>query len=280
MKMQNIGGQAVIEGVMLRSSHYYAVAVRKDGLITTKIEPAPALRCASIPLLRGVVGLYDMLFLGMKSLLWSAEAADGTEAVTKKELFVLFSSSAVMAVFFFVILPFFAATAVTSSDGFLFNLFDGAFRLGIFVSYIGVISRFHDIKTLFQYHGAEHKVVNCYEQKKNITVGEAKKCSRIHPRCGTTFIMLILLASIAVFSLFSFEHWMGKILLRLFALPLLAGLAYELIKAAQSPVLRVFIIPGLWFQRITTREPTEEQLSVALAALNALIIREKAHVSQ
>ncbi len=279
MKFKNIGGQAVIEGVMLRSPHYYAVAVRKNGVITTKVEPAPALRCASIPLLRGILGLYDMLLLGMKSLLWSAQVAEGGEQATKKELFFLFSSSAAMAVFFFILLPFFLATLLVA-DGVLFHVFDGILRLGIFVGYVGVISRFNDIKTLFQYHGAEHKVVTCYEQKKKVSVAEAKNCSRIHPRCGTTFIILILLASIVVFSLFSVEHWAGKIILRFLTLPLLAGATYELIKLAQSPWLRVIITPGLWFQQMTTREPTKEQLAVAVAALNALLLQEKIHASK
>ncbi|MBI4440594.1 DUF1385 domain-containing protein [Candidatus Woesearchaeota archaeon] len=280
MTLQNIGGQAVIEGVMLRSAHYCVVAVRRDGQIVTKVDSVKPLRFSSIPVLRGITALYDMLILGISSLLWSTAQAEGDgEELAKKDVFFLLASSVLFAVVFFIALPLFITSALVSS-GALFNILDGIFRMGIFIGYVGIISRMEDVRKLFRYHGAEHKVVNCYEQKRKVTAESARTCSTVHPRCGTTFVMVILLCSILVFSLFTVEHWMLKMLVRLLVLPVLAGLSYELIKLAarlrDNRALRLLITPGLWFQQLTTREPGKEELAVAVAALNALLEKEHA----
>ena len=281
MNIPNIGGQAVIEGIMLRSPNYCAVAIRKDGEIKSKIEKASPLRFSNVPILRGIVGLYDILILGTKCLLWSASQAEGGEEMTKKDMVFLLMSSIAMALFFFMIIPFFGAKLIYS-DGVGFNIIDGLFRILIFTLYIIIISRMEDVRILFMYHGAEHKVVNYYEQKreedKNFSLENALPYSTAHPRCGTTFVLFVLIISIIVFSIFTADHWTMKLALRLVLLPLIVGISYEGIKYAGKyqnyAIMRALVAPGLLFQKLTTREPTKDQLEVALTALKLLIEKE------
>lgn len=264
---------------MLRGSRYCAVAVRKENKIVTKVDPVSPLRLQKIPVLRGVLALIDMLILGINTLLWSAAQAEGEE-LSKKETATLFTTTIAIAIVFFIGIPLLITLMISPSHGVLFNLLDGSLRLGIFIGYVGIISRLEDVKKLFRYHGAEHKVVNCYEQVHHVTVNAAKKCSPIHPRCGTTFVMVILLLSVVVLSIINPSTWFGKFLVRIMMFPIIAGTSYEIIKLAanfrENILLKAIITPGLWFQTITTAEPTAEELEVAVAALNALVEKENA----
>ncbi len=287
--VETIGGQAVIDGVMLRSSNYCVVAVRKNGKILTKVDKVSPLRCQKIPVFRGILALVDMLILGINSLLWSAAQAEG-EDFSKKEVASLLATTIILSLLFFIGLPLAVTVFISPDNGIFFNIIDGSLRLGLFIGYVGVISRMEDARRLFRFHGAEHKVVNCYENAReptrHITLEAAKKCSVLHPRCGTTFVMVILLLSAIVFSIINPSYWLGKLLVRVIGLPIIAGSSYEIIKLASSAnkmnknilssIIPKFIItPGFWFQRMTTSEPAPEELEVGVAAINALM--EKKH---
>ena len=209
MKQQNIGGQAVIEGVMMKGPNSFAISVRKEnGKIVTKKEKLNQRpKWAKLFFIRGIVNLIDMLVLGIKSLIWSSNQfveEDEKETFGLKETILLIAVSFGFVILFFVALPYF----VTNLAGFkeeinplLFNLIDGAIRLALFLIYLIIISRIKDIKRIFEYHGAEHKTIHCYESKKELTIKNIKNFSTLHPRCGTSFVMIVLVISILVFSI-------------------------------------------------------------------------------
>lgn len=274
---KEIGGQAVIEGVMLSDKKKVVVAIRKDKKIKVKKEKRNSLskkyKFLKWPFFRGILGLYEMLVIGMKALSWSAgQAAGEEEEITKKEMALVFISAILLSLGLFVGLPFLLTGLISKDTGIVFNLIDGLFRVLIFVGYILVISRFKDVKTLFQYHGAEHKVVNCYEDDKKVNIKNAKKYSTIHARCGTSFIFIVLIISIIFFSMIVDPRWYVKLLGRIVFIPIIAGVSYELLKlsARYKGVARIFIAPGLFFQKITTAEPDDKQLEVAVRAFKAI----------
>ena len=172
-----------------------------------------------------------------------------------------------------MVLPFFSANFIIS-EGFWFNALDGLFRIILFLGYLIAISFMKDVKTLFRYHGAEHKTIYCYEEKKPLTLENVKKYSRFHPRCGTSFIFIVLLLSIFTFSLIDGSLWV-KLISRILLLPVIAGVGYELIKLSgkysKNPIVKTLIAPGLWLQRITTKEPTDKQLQVGIQSLKAVV---------
>ncbi len=302
------GGQAVIEGVMMRSPRFYAVACRRpDGSVAMLEEAVGAsllgrLGWLNKPFLRGTLALVDALTLGLKALAYAANVqaaaeaeqnrtADGDsgkksakDALTEAAIGTTLVLSLAIGVGLFVILPTvltqFVQGALGVSSSFGRNGLDGLIRITIFVTYIVLISLMHNIRRVFQYHGAEHKAINTYESGSELTLDNAVRASRIHPRCGTSFIVVVLLATILVHSLFPRpDNPFVRIGLHLALLPLVAGASYELIRWAgrcrRSFVLRVLLAPGLWSQALTTREPTPDQVEIALAALNNVVARER-----
>lgn len=272
----NVGGQAVIEGVMMRNKERFAVAVRKkDGSIAVLKEKSSFYPpFFEAPILRGAVGLFYTLYDGMKALIWSGnQNLETEEKLTPKEIVFTIITSLVMAVLFFIVVPFFSARAIRA-EGLWFNLLDGFFRAALFVGYLMLISYLSDVQKLFQYHGAEHKTIYCYEAKKELTVENVKPFIRFHPRCGTSFIFIVLILSIILFTAISGPWWV-KLGGRIVLLPVIAGIAYELIKLSEkfqkNVVVKMLIAPGLWLQRITTKEPSDKQLEVAIAALNGVL---------
>ncbi len=273
-----VGGQAVIEGVMMKKGKNVSIAVRKpDDTISVKKEKVSrffAHKIFQLPMLRGILVLLETLVFGMKALTYSAnESIDiAEEKLSSLEIGLTMIVSFVFAIGLFIILPLFL-TNLTSTSGILFNLIDGIIRVGIFVIYILVISLMSDVKILFGYHGAEHKAVACYENGEKLTVDNAKKFPTAHRRCGTTFILIVLALSIIVFSLIPSNVLWVKFVSRLALVPVIAGLSYEILKLGakypKNKLLNCFVVPGLLFQKLTTREPTDRQLEVAVKSLNA-----------
>ncbi len=272
----NVGGQAVIEGVMMRNKERFAVAVRlpagKIKVLKDKSSFFP--KWFNIFFVRGAVGLGYTLYDGVRALIWSSNQQLGKEEkLSKKEIFTTIGLSFLFSILIFIIVPFFSARLI-HSEGFWFNALDGFFRVILFLGYLIAISKFNDVKTLFQYHGAEHKTIYCYEAKEKLTVQNVKKYPRFHPRCGTSFIFIVLVLSIFIFSLIQ-GPLVTKLLGRILLLPVIAGIGYELIKLSdkfsKNIVVRILIAPGLWLQRITTNEPTDKQLQVGIQALKAVV---------
>ncbi|HLC51700.1 MAG TPA: DUF1385 domain-containing protein [Candidatus Nanoarchaeia archaeon] len=272
----DVGGQAVIEGVMMRNKQRFAVAVRiKDGTIKIlKQKSSKYPKCFELPFARGVVGLFYTLYDGIKALIWSSNQQMGDkEKLSKKEVIGTIVISLLFSILFFVVIPFFGASVI-SSEGILFNALDGTFRILLFLGYLLVISLMSEVKTLFKYHGAEHKTIYCYENKQDLTIENVKRYSRFHPRCGTSFIFIVLLLSIFIFSLIEGSLWV-KLIARILLLPVIAGIGYELIKLSgkfsKNIIVKILIAPGLWLQRITTKEPSDQQLEVAIQSLKAVV---------
>ena len=272
----DVGGQAVIEGVMMRNKQRFAVAVRKkDGNIEIlKDKSSISPKYFNIFFLRGIFGLGYTLYDGVRALIWSSNQNLGEDQkLTKKEVIGTISFSFLFAILIFVAIPFFSAHLL-SIEGVMFDILDGDFRVALFLGYLGVISRMKDVKTLFQYHGAEHKSIYCHEAKQELTLENVKKFSRFHPRCGTSFIFIVLLLSIFIFSWITGPLWM-KFVGRIILLPAIAGIGYELIKLSskfdKNPVVKTLIAPGLWLQRITTNEPSDKQIEVGIRALKEVV---------
>lgn len=280
-KKCTIGGQAVIEGVLMKNGNSIAIAVRKqNNKITVKKETLNPLskrfKILGRPFFRGVANLIEMLVIGIKALNYSANESLGEaeEKITKKEFAVTAVIALVIAVGVFVLLPLFL-TKLTETEGILFNLIDGIIRVALFVIYVLAISMMTDVKRLFEYHGAEHKTVHCYEAGKEMTVKNVKKFSTLHRRCGTTFLLIVLIISIIVFSLVVSENFWIKLGSRIVLIPVIAGISYELLKlGARFPkniLLNLLIWPGLGLQKLTTKEPDNKQLEVAIKAFKAVV---------
>ncbi len=282
-----VGGQAVIEGVLMRTKEKTAVAVRAEsGKIVKKewrISPLSArIKVFKYPMFRGVSTLYETLVLGFKALAFSANAAGGKDekgkdVIGKREMLLSFAVAIGLAVLFFIVAPLFLTNLIveSSGNGFLFNLVDGIFRLLAFLTYLVFISFFKDVQRLFQYHGAEHMTIHAYEHKDGLVPAKIRKYPTMHPRCGTSFLLIVILVSILVFSLVNPESFILKLLSRIVLLPVIAGAAYELLrlgaKFEKNVFMRLFVFPGLLLQRITTKEPDNSQIVVAVAALKAVL---------
>ena len=271
-----VGGQAVIEGVMMRNKEKFAVAVRlPNGNIKIKKEKSSKFpKLFDIIFIRGIVGLGYTLYDGIKALIWSSnQQLKKEEKLTKKEVIFTITLSLLFAILIFIAIPFFSAHLI-HSEGVIFNVLDGVFRVILFFGYLIAISYMKDVKTLFRYHGAEHKAIACYEAKEELTVQNAKKFSRFHPRCGTSFLFLVLILSIALFSFITGAWWV-KFLGRIILMPVIAGIGYELIKLSgkycKNPIVKIFVAPGLWLQKITTKEPSDKQLEVGIRALKGVV---------
>lgn len=274
-----VGGQAVIEGVMMQNGDRIAVAVRRqaEGDIVVRSIPSRKRfkRLGEIPFLRGLFRLVDMLSLGMRALNLSAQLAfPEDEQLGKGGTFLTFLVAMVVAVGAFVVLPLVLANSVDSlrlGNTIVFNLVEGLIRLAFFFIYLVAISRMKDIRRVFQYHGAEHKVVYTYEAEEDLTVENARKHTTLHPRCGTAFLMTVFVIAILVFSLAGNPTLWLKILSRVLLLPVVAGVSYEVLRFSGRNYdrwwVRLLAQPGLWLQRLTTGEPSDDMIEVAIASL-------------
>lgn len=275
-----VGGQAVIEGVMMRGPEVIATAVREPaGTICVETEPVRSLSdrypVLKKPMLRGVLALGESLVYGLKALSFSAQAAgEEEEELTDKEIAMTMVMAMVLAIGLFVIIPTYAAKFLHEAltDPILLNLVEGLLRLAIFFGYVLAISQMKDIQRVFQYHGAEHKTIHAYEAGVDLTVENVRRYSRLHPRCGTNFLLIVMLVSIVMFAFLGWPDLWLRILSRIVLLPVVAGLAYEMIRFAgrsEASWVAVAIQPGLWLQKLTTREPNDDQIEVAIRALEA-----------
>lgn len=302
-----VGGQAVMEGVMMRAPHSYCVAVRRpDGAIVTEEQPLPKVSdkypIFKLPVFRGVGTLGQAMALGVKALRFSADVAmqaeaekDGKTAAPEGEKkpteipgWVMTMNMLFSFVFFIALYKFVPLVLTTQlqrlypqlglGNRILFNLMDGVIRLVIFLGFLWIISRWKDIHRVFEYHGAEHRVVFNFESGKPVTVENAQRFVTFHPRCGTSFLLVVMMVSIAVYAVIPVDTFWAKMLVRVVALPLIAGLSYELIRFAakhRSGLLALMTAPGLWLQRITTQPPADDQTAVAIRALDGAMEIEK-----
>lgn len=278
-----VGGQAVINGIMMRAGESIAISVRKNNkkIVSTTTAIKKRSKFLSLPFIRGVTNLIDMMRLGLHAIVWSSnQSFDEEEELTKKEISLTFLFSFIITAIFFVGLPFLLTKYITkTSTGLWFNTLDGFIRVGFFIAYLLLVSNLKDMRTIFQYHGAEHKTVYCFEAKKKLTVNNIKKYTRFHPRCGTSFIALVLIITIAIFSAIKTTNTFLNIGSRILLIPLVASVSYELLKFTAKHVenwfVRPIVIPGLLLQRITTREPTNSQIEVAIHSLNLALKNKK-----
>ena len=292
-----MGGQAVIEGVMMRSPHSYAVAVRRPSgtivVIQDSLErPSEKHRWLKYPLLRGLGTMAQALVLGIRALRYSAEQAtteaDAPEVGKKPELSNwLLALNLALSLGFFIFLykfvPLYLATLLkgrypVAENLVVFNLVDGTIRIGLFLLFLIAVARWKEIQRVFEYHGAEHKVVWAFEKGGPIDVTSARACARFHPRCGTSFLLVVLVIAMAVYMFLPFRSFTGRFVGRILLLPLIAGVSYEFIRfaaKAQGRLWRWASAPGLWLQRITTREPDDRQLETAIKALETAMELEK-----
>ncbi len=296
MKSSNIGGQAVLEGVMMKNGDEYAVAVRKpDGEIEVKKETYQSVvkwkALTRIPFVRGVFNFIDSMVLGMKTLTYSAsfyeDEEDGkgkamTEEEAKKQekkesllMAVTVALSIVLAIGIFMVLPY---AIIDFAGGFiksriLLTALEGVLRLAIFIGYILLISRMKDIRRLYMYHGAEHKCINCIEHGLELTVENVRKSSKQHKRCGTSFLLFVMLVSCVMVFFIHSDSQLVKIGLRIALIPVIAGISYELIKWAgngENPIVNAISKPGLWMQNLTTKEPEDAMIEVAIRSVEAV----------
>jgi uncharacterized protein YqhQ len=276
-----VGGQAVIEGVMMRAPDAWAVAVRRpDGTIEAKRTDLPALttrsRAARTPVVRGMLVLAESLTLGFRALSWSAEkSADEGETVRRGEVAITMVIAVVVALGLFIFLPVFAAGFLSrflGDSGIAFVFLDGLIRIGLIVGYIWLIGRSDDIQRVFAYHGAEHKTIHAFENGDPLDVAAIQKYSPRHPRCGTSFIIIVAMVAFVVFLALAPLEFYWQVIARLALIPLIAGISYELLRAAAGkPWLAWASKPGIWIQSITTNEPDDDQVEVAVASLLAAL---------
>lgn len=306
MKKTTIGGEALIEGVMMKGPENIAVAVRKpDGEIVIDKQPYVAISkrysILKLPIIRGAVGIIESMVIGVKSLMYSAELVEFEEEEQEsskvdaflervfgdklKDIAIGFSVfvALVLGIGLFMILPYLLAIPLNldrskTAGNIMYNLFEGVIRISLFLGYIILISKMKDIKRVFQYHGAEHKTIHCYEHEEELTVENVRKYTTRHPRCGTAFLFVIMIISIIVFSFIKSDVVIINIAARLLFIPLIAGISYEVIRFAGKTdwkVMGIVSAPGLALQRFTTFEPDDSQIEVAIEALKNVLVEDK-----
>ena len=302
MRYSGIGGQAVMEGVMMKNQEKYAIAVRKpDHEIEVKVSEYTGIirnkKIRNMPVLRGVFSFIESLVLGMQTLTYSAsffedeevdekkkepiteEERRRQEQKEKKQENVMMGGtvvlSIVLAVAIFMMLPYYLSTlfqkVITSQ--WLIALTEGVIRLVIFIGYVALISLMKDIRRVYMYHGAEHKCINCIEHGMDLTVENVRKSSRFHKRCGTSFLLIVMLVSILFFMFIRVDSPILRVVLRLLLIPVIAGVSYEFIRLAGSsdhPLVQIFSKPGLALQRLTTKEPDHSMIEVAIASVEGV----------
>jgi hypothetical protein len=276
------GGQAVIEGVMMRGQKNMVTAVRRPNSdIVTDVQSLAPLYTTNwarrTPLLRGIIILIESLVLGVKSLLYSANVSleEEEEGISGVWVWVLVAISLAFAIALFFIAPLFLTKLFNISSSLIFNLIDGLIRLVILIIYLKLMTLLPDLKRVFAYHGAEHKTVNAYEDGAPLEVEEARKYSTAHVRCGTSFLFVVLIIAVLVFALVGLPSLWLMVLSRIILVPVIASLSYEVIyfggRHARNALVRAILSPGLWLQSLTTKEPDDSQLEVALSALRKVI---------
>lgn len=296
MKSSGVGGQAVLEGVMMKHGDEYAVAVRKpDGEIEIKKEryngaAAKVGKLSKVPFVRGVFNFIDSMALGMSCLTWSSEFFEDEEdekkemteqqrrKQQKKEdviMAITMVASFVIAIGLFMVLPYLVSDLLKRwiSSYTLRLIIEGCIRIGIFVGYVGLISLMEDIKRLYRYHGAEHKCINCIEHGMPLTVENVRISSKEHKRCGTSFMLFVMIVGIVLMFFVRVESTLMRVIVRIALLPVIAGISYELIRWAgrsTNPVVTLLSKPGLWLQRLTTKEPDDSMIEVAIASVEAV----------
>ncbi len=289
-----VGGQAVMEGVMMRAPHSYCVAVRKaNGEIVTEESPLPKVSekypIFKLPIFRGVGTLGQAMWLGVKALKFSVNAAidEGSGEKPEEISSWMMTLNMIFSFVFFVVMyklvPLYLATALQKVFPVLhgripFNLVDGVIRMAIFIGFLYMISRWKDIHRVFEYHGAEHKVVFNFESGEAVNVENAQSFTTLHPRCGTSFLLVVMALSTLVYMLLPFDSFTAKLAARIVLLPVIAGLSYELIRFAakrRSSLMAALTRPGLWLQKITTQPPTDDQTAIAIHALEGAMKLEK-----
>lgn len=281
-----IGGQAIIEGVLMRSPNNYAIAVRKPNkkisVKTVKyVSATKKNKFLGLPFIRGVVVLVETVTIGSKALTYSANEAigDEEEKLTKREIFFSIMISIVAALVIFKLIPFIIANSFTKSLGlsnFWLNIVEGVVKIGIFVAYLWAISLMKDVQRMFEYHGAEHMSVHCYEANKKLTVKNVQAYQTMHPRCGTEFLLLVLVISIAFYMFIPVgSNFWTKYLIRILLLPVIAGVSYEVLKIAgkhyDKKIFQIISTPGIMLQKITTKKPSSDQIEVAIKSLEATL---------
>lgn len=286
MKKARVGGQAVIEGVMMRGPKLRATAVRDpQGKIQVECMPVHSIAdrfpILKKPFLRGTVALVESLVMGIQSLSYSAKmAGEEEEQLTDREIASTILIALVLASILFIAIPTGAARLfhTITEDPFFLNIMEGLLRLAIFLGYITAISRMKGIHRVFQYHGAEHKTIHCFEAGEELTVENVQKHSRLHPRCGTNFLLIVMIVSIFVFAFLGWPSLVERIVSRILLLPVVAGISFELIRFAgesDSPFVAQLIAPGLCLQYLTTRPPEDDMVEVAIASLKAVLPEEE-----
>lgn len=281
-KPQLVGGQAVLEGVMMRHRDQMAIACRRSdnsiGLISEKVTPlAGRYPILGWPVLRGAVIFFESLVTGVRALNLSAAEVlqeEGEEMQSWQSFLVVLLGLGLGVALFFILPTYLAKLVPQDLHPIILNLIEGLIRLAIFLAYLFLVTRWSEMKRFFGYHGAEHKAIFCFEAGEPLHVERAQRYSTLHPRCGTSFLLIVMVLSILLFSFFGWPSLLQRIALRLILLPLVAGLSYEAIRlTARSsfPPLRLFVVPGMWLQRMTTSEPDNGQVEVALCALKAVL---------
>lgn len=295
-RYSGIGGQAVLEGVMMKNKEKYAVAVRKpDGEIEVEVETYQGLAHGSkikeLPFIRGIFNFLDSLLLGTRALNYSAsfyEEEDSKETKLDKAMDKMSGGngekllsgivtviSVVLAVGLFIVLPYFISSLFESfiRNRSLMSIIEGVIRIALFLLYVWGISAMKDIRRLYQYHGAEHKCINCIEKGRPLTVYNVMHSSRLHKRCGTSFIFFVMLVSIVLFFFIQVDNVAEKVILRILLMPVVAGISYEIIRLAgrtDNIFIKILSAPGMWIQRMTTKEPDESMAEVAIASVEAV----------
>ena len=295
-RYSGIGGQAVLEGVMMKNKEKYAVAVRKpDGEIEVEVETYQGLAHGSkfkeLPFIRGIFNFLDSLILGTRALNYSAsfyEEEEGKETKFDKAMDKMSGGngekllsgivtviSIMLAVGIFIVLPYFISSLFDSfiRNRSLMAIIEGVIRIALFLLYVWGISAMKDIRRLYQYHGAEHKCINCIEKGRPLTVHNVMRSSRLHKRCGTSFIFFVMLVSIVLFFFIQVDNVAEKVILRILLTPVVAGISYEIIRLAgrtDNVFIKILSAPGMWIQRMTTREPDESMAEVAIASVEAV----------
>ena len=301
MKKTTIGGQALLEGLLMIGPQYRATAIRKpDGeILVEKIPMKPRSKLAKIPIIRGAINLFSQMVIGVKALMYSADFIDVEDGEkpyepSKFEKFlerkfgdkvmdIAIYFSVILSILFsvglFILLPNFIANFIpvnrdTSSGVIILNLIEGAFRVGLFIGYLALVSLLKEMKRVWEYHGAEHKTIHCYEHGDELTVENVRKYTTKHPRCGTSLFFTIMIISILIFSFTGWHNIFLNALIRIMLVPLVAGVSLEVIKFAvkhDNWLFKIFSAPGLMFQAFTTREPDDRQIEVAIAAFNEVL---------
>lgn len=275
------GGQAVVEGVMMRGRQAMVTAVRRsNGTVVTQVQSLPSFytgRLRKVPFLRGIVVLIEALILGTKALFYSANVSleEEGEKVSGGMVWLIMVFALALAVVLFFLAPLFLTRLFNIESSLIFNLVDGLIRVVIFVAYLKAMSFIPDLRRVFAYHGAEHTVVNAYEAGVPLELEAVGKYSRAHLRCGTSFLFVVLIISVFVFAITGLHSAWLMVLSRIFLIPVIAAISYEIIyfggRHAGNPLVRTVLAPGLWLQSLTTREPDGSQLEVALTALQKVI---------